>query len=74
MTIPVIIVAVTLYSNDSNRMFTIKEINSSIVIRMKRHPIKLWCLKKTWLFYYSKKEKNLDFHQGFYFKLVCNVW
>ena len=32
MTIPVIIVEVTLYSNDSNRMFTIKEINSSIVI------------------------------------------
>ena len=32
MTIPVIIVAVTLYSNDYNRMFTIKEINSSIVI------------------------------------------
>ena len=35
MTIPVIIVAVTLYSNDSNRMFTIKEINMSIVISMK---------------------------------------
>lgn len=32
MTISVNIAAVTLYSNDSNRMFTIKEINSSIVI------------------------------------------
>ena len=27
--------AVALYSNDSNRMFTIKEINMSIVISMK---------------------------------------
>ena len=57
MVIPVNIVAVTLYSNDSNRMFTIKEINSSIVIRMKRHPIKMWCLKKHDYFITQKRKK-----------------